>query len=412
MRCRDVLAEESDQADTLAPVPDTSRPVLVLSLDGGGIRGHFQARVLKFMRDQLATKLGCPDLELRDIFDVIAGTSTGGILACGLVTSQGCLGTSSPIGRTAMLADLYEEHGRDIFAQRLRRLPRHLVRSKYSAEALESILSRYLGPGMTLGDVGDSECSARLLVPAYDVHARRIRWFDSHDWRSSTDPPISTPLWEVARATSAAPTFFGPAQVSTMPKDGPWIDGGVGANDPSGYAALSGLTRLMALRAGAHDIGASDPGARYPYVRVVSIGNTRVRRSRALQAVAGSRAGVFPWLPFLPGLLMHAHAGAASEVLRQFRALVDVPADPSTPVRKGVMRIHRILPPESAAKSVGLDSATQRSLDILSDSAATTIAGSRRFDPNTPTAAVECLAEDLSQRRSFSTPDHRRSDGS
>jgi hypothetical protein len=139
-----------------------------------------------------------------DMFDLIAGTSTGGIIAIGL---------SKPdpfSARDAM--ELYLQHGPAIFKKRWL-FP--LV-NKYDPKALASILRDKLGTDPF------SKCSTPCLVPAYDLRNRRLQIFKS--WRNA-EPRNDWPLWEVGLATSSAPTYF-------RAHSGMW-DGGVGANCPA-----------------------------------------------------------------------------------------------------------------------------------------------------------------------------------
>jgi uncharacterized protein len=194
--------------------------VLVLTLDGGGMRGLFEAHVL----DALEQALGRP---VAKTFDLVSGTSTGGVLALGLTVSS-----RSPRD----LAALYEEHGPRIFRRTLLARVRQLLVSKYGRARLEETLR------IELGDARLSTASPRTVVPAFSLARRDIVWFDSDCRRpfprvkvADCDPPA----WQVAAATSAAPTYFEPARVEGV--DGEWLDGGVGANDPTPFAMALAL---------------------------------------------------------------------------------------------------------------------------------------------------------------------------
>ena len=178
----------------------------ILSIDGGGIRGLIPARVL----EEIERRCGKPAAEL---FDVIAGTSTGGILALGLSCPQ-------PQYSAADLARMYVEQGEEIFPQRIINV-RQIVEEKYSADGLERALRS------TLGDAPLSQARTRVLVTAYDIEARNPVFFRSEQAKQSG---VDYPMRDVARATSAAPTYFEPAQVGDPPMA--LVDGGVFANNP------------------------------------------------------------------------------------------------------------------------------------------------------------------------------------
>src|SRR3954454_24416500 len=114
----------------LSPHRDESRPIRILAIDGGGVRGIIPAMVLDAI-------LG--PARAQDVFDVICGTSTGGILACGLCKPN-------PLSPPDLVA-LYEDHAVEIFPQDFwHQFPgRSLLGPKYSPKALEKHLLRILG---------------------------------------------------------------------------------------------------------------------------------------------------------------------------------------------------------------------------------------------------------------------------
>jgi patatin-like phospholipase/acyl hydrolase len=183
--------------------------VRVLSIDGGGIRGMIPALVLAELED----RTGKPASSL---FDLIAGTSTGGILACAL---------AKPDPASAQrLVDLYEQEGPKIFNrtiwQRIHSVE-GLADEKYDATALDDALTRYLGDSRLRDTVVD------VLIPSYDTEGRRPEFFKSTRARESPDRDFA--LRDVARATASAPTYFQPAHL----EDRPLIDGGVFAVNPA-----------------------------------------------------------------------------------------------------------------------------------------------------------------------------------
>jgi patatin-like phospholipase/acyl hydrolase len=192
----------------------------ILSIDGGGIRGIIPALVLS----EIEKKAG---KSISQIFDLIAGTSTGGILALGLTINGG---DGSPKYSAKDLAGLYEQRGKDIFSRSLWKGVSSvggIAEEKYSAEGLEKVLEEYFGNeplGMALTDV---------LITSYDIQNREPHFFKS--WR---DKWKSVEMRHVARATSAAPTYFEPALVTVGGGERALIDGGVFMNNPctSAYA--------------------------------------------------------------------------------------------------------------------------------------------------------------------------------
>ena len=195
-------------------------PVRVLSIDGGGIRGVIPAAVLT----EIERRTDRPAAEL---FDLIAGTSTGGIIALGL-TAPGDGG--APRWRAADLLDLYRSEGAHIFSrsvwQRIR-TAEGVLDEKYPADGLEAALQSYFG------DARLRDALAPVLVTSYELEGRKPFFFRSR--RAAADAVFDFPMREAARATSAAPTYFEPPQLVNQ-ADGQryaLVDGGVFANNPS-----------------------------------------------------------------------------------------------------------------------------------------------------------------------------------
>jgi patatin-like phospholipase/acyl hydrolase len=185
----------------------------LLSIDGGGCYGLIPALILAELEKRTGKR--CADL-----FDIIAGTSTGGIIACGL-----SIGIPA-----ASLALLYHDHGAEIFRSSFREKVESLdglSAPKYSAATLERYLKQ------ALGDKTLASAQTHLLVPTTRCDTEAGPYF----FRSWVGPNFL--LRDVARATSAAPVYFPPAVVA--PIDGAsmiCIDGGVHSNDPEDWAVF------------------------------------------------------------------------------------------------------------------------------------------------------------------------------
>lgn len=202
----------------------------VLSIDGGGIRGIIPAMVLA----EIERRAGEPAARL---FDLIAGTSTGGILACALARPDAL--------PAAELVELYESEGPRIFH---RSLLKRVVSvdgwadERYDDDGLDAALRRYLG------EVRLREVTTPIFVTAYDIQGRFAFFFRSG--RATADPTYDFSLFDVARATSAAPTYFEPHEVTdgAGARTYPLIDGGVYATNPAmcAYVEHPGAVELLA----------------------------------------------------------------------------------------------------------------------------------------------------------------------
>jgi patatin-like phospholipase/acyl hydrolase len=194
-------------------------PFRILSLDGGGIMGAFAASALASFERVTGRRVV-------DHFDLITGTSTGGILAIGLA-----MGASAE-----ELLRFYETEGPRIFPRRIgargwvERLG-DVFRPKFSDEALRTAIQA------VVGDRPLREARTRLVIPSYDVNTGKIYLF-----KTPHHPGYAhhgdLPALDAALATSAAPTYF-PAH--TIAGRGTFIDGGLWANCP----AMVGVVEAM-----------------------------------------------------------------------------------------------------------------------------------------------------------------------
>ena len=246
----------------------------ILSLDGGGIMGAFPASVLATFEQALR-------MPIIDHFDLITGTSTGGIIAIGLA-----------MGATAEeICRFYENDGPKIFPQPKwgHRLSgwvgkfRMFFRPKFEAGPLRLAIQ---------GAVGDRplrEAKTRLVIPSYDMNTGKVYLFKTPHHPSYTHHAGLSSV-DAALATSAAPTYF-PAH--TIPGRGTFIDGGLWANCPT----MVGLVEAL-------DFLANQP----EQVRMLSISTTSF--PFLLDDPAKLR-GVKDWLPKLVDTFMFGQAQSA-----------------------------------------------------------------------------------------------------
>jgi patatin-like phospholipase/acyl hydrolase len=200
--------------------------IKVLAIDGGGIRGIIPATILTEIQKRL-------NMELFKVFDLIAGTSTGGIIALGIGTKCKNNGPYSP----SELVDLYVRNGPEIFKKNFLTPERQVVLPKYSPDALQSALVQFFH------DTEFRTALTPLLISSYDLQGQLPFFFKSH--RIAGDPTFNWKLTEIARATSAAPTFFPPLHLTRDGEDYALVDGGVFVNNPSmaAYAEARTLYR-------------------------------------------------------------------------------------------------------------------------------------------------------------------------
>ena len=215
------------------------RPFRILSLDGGGVRGAYTAAVLAQIEENTGKRLV-------EHFDLVAGTSTGGIIAIGL-------GLGLPASR---ILHFYETRSDAIFPstgvhRRFLARVRQVAAAKHNAAALDTALQEIFGDRL----LGESSC--RLVIPSYDAVAG-----DVHVFKTAHSPRVledyKRRAADVARATSAAPTYL-PMFVSSWGQR--FLDGGVWANCPSTSAILEAVGVLGAALEDIHllSVGTTTP---------------------------------------------------------------------------------------------------------------------------------------------------------
>ena len=243
----------------------------ILSLDGGGVKGTFTASFLAELERMTGKRVA-------DYFDLITGTSTGGIIAIALGLGVG----------TEEILGFYERDGPAIFPstgvrRRARDSVRHLLRPKHSGQVLRAAI------GAVLADRRFGESRVRLVITSYDAIRGSLHLFKtSHDERFKQDYRL--PAADVAMATAAAPTYF-PAFHGTSGLT--HVDGGIWANCP----AMVGLVEAVGIL-----------GYRPREVDILSVGTTTEPFSISRRRRSG---GLLLWNKGIADLLMQAQVAGA-----------------------------------------------------------------------------------------------------
>lgn len=243
----------------------------ILSLDGGGIKGTFTASVLA----TLERDTGCSAV---DHFDLITGTSTGGIIAIGLG-----LGISAQ-----EILDFYLDKGASIFpGTSILERNGGLLRQLFSPKHSQADLKAALGEVFDERKLGESKC--RLAIPTYDAIAGRIFVMKTaHHQRFKYD--INATAVDVALATAAAPTYFSAAPFPVH-KDASYVDGGVWANNP----VMVGLTEAVGFL-----------GVQLDNIDLLSIGTT----AKPFNIARHAKSGAVQWNKGLIELMFEAQMEA------------------------------------------------------------------------------------------------------
>jgi len=252
----------------------------VLSIDGGGIRGIIPAKILEHVERKTRKRTA-------EMFDLIAGTSTGGILALALAVPDS---DDNPAFSADDLAALYEKRGKDIFY----RSSYHclssiggLAEEKYPHQNLEAVLHEYFAEYLV------QHAITNVMVSAYEIEERSpffIKSWDGNTWLAR--------MRDAARATSAAPTFFEPARVHfEADVAAALIDGGVYVNNP----AMSAYAEARRL---------------WPDERIVVVSLGTGEATRPITYEEARDWGAVGWIAPLISVMMHGQAEAAHYQLR------------------------------------------------------------------------------------------------
>lgn len=280
------------------------KKIRILSLDGGGIRGIIPGIILSYLEDELKQKTRNQNTSIGQYFDFMAGTSTGGILSL-VYLCPDRHGNFKYGARDAL--SMYVNLGDDIFNLSLKKQLQSLAGladEKYAETELENILDRFLENSKL------SQALRPCLITSYDIQNRKSFFFTSADADSDVHDFL---MKDVARATSAAPTYFEAARVKSL-FGSPYalVDGGVFANNPSlcAYAEARGIDFSTFLK----DPDKPDrPSAKD--MLMVSIGTGSVKRSYAYKEFKD--AGVLQWIKPLIDIMMSGNAETVDFQLRK-----------------------------------------------------------------------------------------------
>ncbi|KAG6555428.1 hypothetical protein Mapa_002655 [Marchantia paleacea] len=217
----------------------------ILTIDGGGVRGVIPAVCLEYLEKQLQ-ELDGPGARIADYFDVVAGTSTGGLIAAMLTAPDA---NKRPMMTTTQVKQFYLEKAAKIFSSprgwNLGNLVDSIARHepKYKADALKEILVT------EFKDLKVADAVTDLLLTTFDGRTQQPVFFDRQV--AQRDPKLNAKLQDACLGTAAAPTFF-PAHHFKVPYETGasdtaeyhLVDGGVAANNPTDVAILHAMKDL------------------------------------------------------------------------------------------------------------------------------------------------------------------------
>lgn len=331
------------------------KKINILSIDGGGIRGILPGVILAYLEKQLQGETDNPDARLSDYFDLLAGTSTGGILTCMYVTPDD---NGKPKFTAQEAVDLYLTNGQAIFSIPFGRRILNLFglfEARYPVKNLEKILSDYLEEKKL------SEALKPCLITSYEIFQRKTIFFNKIDTTKNETRDFR--LRDIARSTSAAPTYFKPAEIhSTYGNPLYLVDGGMFANNPSMCAYAEARTIKFS------DISACKEKPDYPTATemiLVSIGTGSQGDSYPYRKA--KKWGVVGWLKPLIDILMSGNSETVHYELKQLFGA----ADPAN-----LANYFRLEPSVGTAQS-DMDLATPENMHALEEAGKTFVSNNR-----------------------------------
>ena len=278
--------------------------VRILSIDGGGIRGIIPAAIVEYMEIRIRAITGNKEARIGEYFDMIAGTSTGGILTCIYLCPDEKDSIKAKYSATDAL-QLYMKHGNKIFNKHFWQQFKNfkLWNESFPADNLEVLLNEYLGETLL------SQLIKPCVISAYNFYERRAAFFNSTDPRKLGGEVKEFKIKSVARATSAAPTYFEPAMITSLSAAPQFlIDGGVFVNNPSlcAYSEARGIDfNDPKLLSGTHQ----KPKPNKPSAKdmlLVSIGTGCSKKKYEFEDLRN--AGVIKWLPVIIDIMMSGNS--------------------------------------------------------------------------------------------------------
>ena len=308
--------------------------VRILSIDGGGIRGIIPGQILVTVEEKLKARTGDENARIADYFDLIAGTSTGGILACAYL-SPDLNDPARPKFTAQEVVNLYLERGNNIFSVPLK----HKITTaggtldeKYPSADLEEALNDYFG------DIRLSQLLKPCLITSYDITRRQAHFFTQHD--ATKRKGWNYYVKDVARATSAAPTYFECASIRSLTDISyPLIDGGVFVNNPAicAYAEVHHKFNMTAKQMAILSIGTGYEKQSYDYNQA-------------------KNWGMLAWIKPLINIMM---SGVSDVVDYQLREIYDAVKAPGQ-----YLRINTTFP---ITVNADMDDASQENLSALKE---------------------------------------------
>ncbi|XP_008245283.1 PREDICTED: patatin-like protein 2 [Prunus mume] len=269
--------------------PTHGKFITVLSIDGGGIRGIIPGIIVAFLESELQ-KLDGEEARVADYFDVVAGTSTGGLLTIMLTAAND---NNRPMYAAKDIKSFYFDNGPKIFPQvswPLAKMIKAVLGPRYDGKYLHNLLKQ------KLGNTRCQQTLTNVVIPTFDIKRLQPTIFSSFEVKSK--PHLNALLSDIGIGTSAAPTYFPAHYFETKDSAGKvekfnLVDGGVAANNPT-LIAIGEVTKEIHRKS--PDFNSIKAADHYGRLLVLSLGTGSPKVEEKYTANEASRWGVFGWL--------------------------------------------------------------------------------------------------------------------
>lgn len=300
----------------------------ILSIDGGGIRGVYSAKILAHFEE----KFNC---RIADYFDMLCGTSTGGLIALGLSLKISA----------SKIVDFYHQKGNIIFKKQNKQKAffKQVFRGgKHTDEGLKESLNEIFENKKTKKShlIGDSHCL--LCIPSFSLTDGRpfIFKYDHPEGQLSRDNKTS--YVDIALATSAAPTYLPIAQIENY-NNRQFVDGGVCANNPT----LVGLVEALTYFVG--------PNKKFNKLMVMSIASLETTSGNRI--LKNRNRSFLDWGDDLFATFFDGQAHITNYVVETLTKNINLPVE--------YFRVPSVSIPCDQTEIINLDNASQEALDLM-----------------------------------------------
>ncbi|KAA0045867.1 patatin-like protein 3 isoform X1 [Cucumis melo var. makuwa] len=268
--------------------------ITILSIDGGGIRGIIPGTILAFLESKLQ-ELDGPDVRIADYFDVITGTSTGGLVTSMLTAPDK---NNRPLYAAKDLTRFYVEHAPKIFPQRNHFLSSvmnslgKVMGPRYDGKYLRTLINNLLG------DITLKETLTQVIIPAFDIKRLQPVIFTTVD--AKLDELKNPKLADVCISTSAAPTILPSHEFEIKDSKGnkrrfDMVDGAVAANNPT-LAAMTHVRKEMSIWKEKSELMPIKPMETAKRMLILSLGTGAPKNEEKYSAAVSSKWGMLGWI--------------------------------------------------------------------------------------------------------------------